>query len=92
MRVKDVEILGMKLEEITHHDCVAHFAVGDTWASLFDIESKTKGKGYATGLLRWAKRRYEKCGKKVYGSVPLNSTMKHIYDKLGYDYHRIRRG
>lgn len=75
-------IMGMELEEWTNNSCVAHFGIGDDWATLYDIKSKEQGKGHATELLIMAKKYYEKQGKKFGGSVALNDRMRKIYQKL----------
>ena len=77
-------VLGMPLDRWECGSCVAHFGTGDDWATLYDIESSEKGKGDASNLLLAAKRHYEGEGKKVGGTVALNPTMKHLYDKLGF--------
>ena len=82
MSIKQVNILGMPLDEWKHKSCVAHFGVGDDWATLYDIQSVDKGKGYATELLTEAKKYYEEQGKKFGGTVALNEGRKRIYQKL----------
>lgn len=79
---RQVSVLGMELDEWEYKSCVAHFGVGEDWACLYDIESKQMGCGHATTLLQYAKKYYEPIGKRVVGSVALNPTMKHIYEKL----------
>lgn len=78
-----VNIMGMELEEWTNKSCIAHFGVGNDWATLYDIESKEEGKGHATELLKEAKRYYESQGKVFGGSVALNNRMRKIYQELG---------
>lgn len=39
MKQEAVTQLGMPLIRWTHESCTAHFAVGDDWATLYDIES-----------------------------------------------------
>ena len=82
MKHKMVHLLGMELEEWTHKSCTAHFGVGDTWATLYDIQSKEEGKNHATELLLEAKAFYESQGKKFGGSIALNERMRKIYQKL----------
>jgi hypothetical protein len=77
-----VNIMGMELEEWINESCIAHFGMGDDWATLYTIESKEKNKGHATELLIEAKKYYENLSKKFGGSVALNDIMKHIYQKL----------
>ena len=75
-------ILGMELDEWVNDSCIAHFGVGEDWATLYDIKSKEEGKGHATELLVEAKRYYEEQGKRFGGSVALSSCMKSIYQRL----------
>ncbi len=77
-----VNIMGMELEEWENESCIAHFGIGDDWATLYTIESKEKNKGHATYLLIEAKKYYENQGKKFGGSVALNEIMKRIYHNL----------
>jgi len=83
MEIQTVNILGMPLEEWIYKSCIAHFGVGDDWATLYDIESKERGKGHATRLLTEAKKYYELQGKRFGGTVALNDGMKKLYIKLG---------
>ena len=83
MNRKQVNILGMPLEEWINKSCTAHFGVCDNWATLYDIESSDKWKGHATELLTEAKKYYELQGKRFGGTVALNDTMKRLYIKLG---------
>lgn len=85
MKREMVNILGMPLEEWTHNSCIAHFGVGDDWATLYDIESKEQGKGHATELLIEAKKYYEEKGLEFGGSVALNERMRDIYKRLGIE-------
>ena len=79
---KKVNILGMELEKWEFASCLAHFGVGNSWATLYDIASKIRRRGHATILLREAKKYYEARGKVVGGTVALNRTMRRIYKKL----------
>ena len=63
----------MELDEWKIDSCLAHFGVGDTWATLYDIWSGVRGKGQATRLLSAAKEYYEKQGKVFGGSAALNA-------------------
>lgn len=83
MRRRDVEMMGMLLDEWRYMSCIAHFGTGDDWATLYDIESREEGKGHATGLLTTAKHVYEQEGKVVKGSIALNERMRTIYQELG---------
>lgn len=80
MRPEKVMILGMELDEWRINSSIAHFGVGDDWATLYDIESKEKRKGHATKLLKEAKKYYK--GKKLGGTIALNPIMGHLYKKL----------
>lgn len=86
MEPKKINMIGMPLDFWENQGCTATFGVDRKWACLYSIDSSIRGRGIATNLLRIAKEYYEKLGKKVNGSVPCNPIMKHIYDKLGYDY------
>ncbi len=79
-----VEILGMALEQWEHETCIAHFAVGDDWATLYDISTppQDRRKGLATALLTEAKSYYEGQGKTFGGTVALNDGMRRIYQRL----------
>lgn len=73
----------MDLIRWSHESCIAHFAVGDDWATLYDIKSGEEGRGHATQLLICAKDQYEREGKTFGGSVALNDRMHKIYKRLG---------
>ncbi len=88
MNKKIVNILGMETEEWANKSCIAHFGVGDDWATLYDIQSKEEGKGHATELLREAKSYYEKQGKRFGGDVALNERMRKIYQRLNIKEYR----
>lgn len=81
---KEVELLGMKMDEWRYKSCVAHFGVGDKWATLADITSEERNKGHASMILEEAKEYYENRGKVVYGTVALNPAMEYLYDKFDY--------
>jgi hypothetical protein len=83
VRKKNIVFMGMIVDEWKYHSCIAHFGVGEDWATLYDIESKVEGKGHATGLLTTAKHVYEMEKKVVRGTVALNERMKGIYEKVG---------
>jgi len=50
--------------------------------SIYSCESKNQGKGEVQEMILELKNKY----KKIYGSIPLNETMKHIFDKMGVLY------
>jgi ribosomal protein S18 acetylase RimI-like enzyme len=79
-----VNVMGMELEQWTHEGCKANFGIGNAWATLYFIETKSedRGKGNASELLRAAKVFYEANGKKFGGTIALNETMRDIYKRL----------
>jgi hypothetical protein len=83
--LKEVNILGMPLDEWRYKSCVAHCATSEWWATLYDIESQEEGKGHATKLLLAMKRYYETKGLKFGGSVALNNRMRKIYQRCGVE-------
>ncbi len=83
MERRNVTDLGMDMEQWTHESCVAMIAVGDDWATLYEIKSGDEGKGHATVLLIAAKAFYEGAGKKFGGTVALNDRMRSLYKRLG---------
>jgi hypothetical protein len=85
---KPMTVLGMELERWEHESCVADFGVGDDWATLYSISSKTPGKGHATQALIIARQHYEGRGKKFGGSVALSERMRKIYQRLGIEEYR----
>ena len=82
-KIEQVEQMGMTLERWTYLSCVADFGVGDDWATLYSINSKERGKGHATYLLKQAKEHYEEYEDKRFGgTVALSEPMAHLYKKL----------
>ena len=75
MKPKSVDRLGMPLDEWVYKSCVAHCAVGEDWATIYDIQSGDEGKGHATRLLVVMKAYYEKQGLRFGGSIALNDRM-----------------
>lgn len=82
MKQRKLTTLGMELIEWKHKSCSALFAVEETYATLYAINSKEEGCGHATELLKAAKRYYKKDGKTFGGTIALNNAMKHLYRKL----------
>ena len=82
MGIKKINSMGMNLDQWTHKSCIAEIGVGVTWATIYMIKSKEKGKGYASELIIKMKDYYESKGKRFGSSVALNSGMKHLLDKL----------
>ena len=85
VKPKPVDVLGMVLDEWKYQSCLAHCATGDSWATLYDIESKEPNTGHATILLQAMKLHYEHLGLKFAGSVALNEQMKRLYHKCGIE-------
>lgn len=83
--VQTVDVIGMPLVRWSYKGCEVDFGVGEDFATIYSVESKDQGKGYATKLLGVAKAYYEKCGKKFGGTIALNDTMAHIYKKLNIE-------
>lgn len=83
--VQTVDVIGMPLVRWSYKGCEVDFGVGEDFATIYSVESKDQGKGYATKLLGIAKAYYEQCGKKFGGTVALNDTMAHIYKKLNIE-------
>lgn len=54
---------------------------GKKWATIYDIQSGERGKGHATKLLLALKDFYKDWD--FGGTVALNDTMKHLYEKTG---------
>ena len=76
-----VSIMGMPLDEWQHESCVAHCAVGDDWATIYDIQSTQEGQGHATALLLAMKEYYEARSLRFGGSIALNERMRRLYQK-----------
>ena len=83
MKIEKIEIMGLKLDKCFYKSAFAQVAVGNNWATIYIAASEEEGQGHMTELLRQAKKHYEGLGKTFYGSVALNNTMQHIYNKLG---------
>ena len=78
-----VNILGMPLHEWWHKSCSAHVAIGEDWATIYDIQSQQEGQGHATQLLLTMKNYYEKKGLIFGGSVALTERMAWLYKRCG---------
>lgn len=83
--MKNVNILGMPLDEWRYKSCIAHCATGEGWATLYDIKSSQEGKGHATKLLGKMKAYYEAQGLRFGGSIALNDKMRSLYQKCGIE-------
>ena len=88
MERHQVVVAGLVMERWTHASCVADFAVGPDWATLYLIMSDQRRQGHATALLRAAQAHYEAQGKRFGGSVALNEGMARLYQKLGIHEYR----
>jgi hypothetical protein len=82
MLIKPIKVLGMDLFEFTHKDVKGHLFINDTHATIYDVESNNYGVGECQETLSMLKEEYETNGKVFGGTVALNPTMKHIYQKL----------
>ncbi len=82
MEIKQINSLGMLLDQWDHKSCQAQIGIGNDWATVYMIHSDEKNKGHATELLIEMKRYYESQGKIFGSSVALNSIMNHILKKL----------
>jgi len=86
---KKTTLGGMMAEpilEIRYKDVLMTLAEDNDWISIYSVLSKNPGKGEVSEMIDLIKKDFP--NKKLYGSVPLNSTMKHIYDKKGVNYGR----
>jgi len=67
-----------------HKGVLITLAEGRDWVSIYSCESSNRGKGEVQEAIRIIKVDFQ--GKKLCGSIPLNPTMKHIYDKMDVSY------
>ena len=87
IKYKETTLGGMMAEPIylaTYKNVMMTLAEGDNWVSIYSVNSLNSGKGEVQEMIDLIKEDFS--DKKLHGSVPLNSTMKHIYDKKGVDY------
>lgn len=82
MEMKQVDSMGMLVDEWTHKSCRAHVGTNDSWATIYMIASDEQGKGHGTELLIEMKKHYEAEGKEFASSVALSASMKHLLQKL----------
>ena len=82
------QIMGMDLIEARYKGVYMQLGYGNDdgtdWLSIYMCESSNKGKGEVQEMIDLIRKDYP--DHKLYGSVPLNSVMKHIYDKKGVIY------
>ncbi len=90
MEFKQVESLGMLVDEWSHKSCDAIIGIGDGWATIYMISSDEKRKGHATELLTEAKKHYEGLGKKFGSSLALNDNMRRILKRLGIEEYKSK--
>ena len=82
MEMKQVNSIGMLVDNWANKSCDAMIGVGDDWATIYMISSDEQGKGHATELLIEMKKYYEAQGKVFGSSVALNSRMRYLLQKL----------
>jgi hypothetical protein len=61
-----------------------HVVEGDDWISIWAMVSTDPGKGHCQAMI--ARLREDFPDHKLCGSIPMNATSKHIFDKCGVDY------
>ena len=74
--------MGFVCDKCTHESCTAIVAIGDEWATIYSIESKTEDKGHASELLVEMKKHYEALGKEFGSTVALNKKMRYLLEKF----------
>lgn len=82
MKLQPIKQLGMDLTLGEYKGVRMTLWENDGNVSIYSCESKNRGKGEVQEAIQYLKDNY----KIVYGSVPLNETMKHIYQKMGVVY------
>lgn len=82
MEMKQINSMGMLLDEWKHKSCIAKIGTGEDWATIYSIDSDEQGKGHGSELLIKMKRHYEEQGKEFGSSVALSGSMKHLLLKL----------
>ena len=78
------QIMGMDLIEARYKGVYMQLGYGKdddgtNWLSIYMCKSNNQGKGEVQEMIDLIRKDYPDY--KLYGSVPLNSVMKHIYDK-----------
>jgi len=68
----------------TFKGVVMSVAEGDDWISIYSCESSNPRKSEVQEMIDLLRQDFE--GKKLYGSVPLNDVMKHIFNKKNVSY------
>jgi hypothetical protein len=82
MIIKPAKVLGMELFEFAHKGVTGHLYVDDKHATIYDVMSANRNKGECLETLGMLKAASEANNKIFGGTVALNPTMKHIYQKL----------
>jgi hypothetical protein len=68
----------------THKSVEMSLARTRNWVPIYSIESKNQNKGEAQEAITLLKEEYP--DKEVWGSIPINPIIKHIFDKLQIKY------
>lgn len=82
MEMKQINSMGMSLDEWKNKSCTAMIGTGNDWATIYMISSDDPGKGHATELLIEMKKYYEAQGKVFGSSVALNGRMRYLLQNL----------
>ena len=80
MKYKKSNAMGFEMIIAKHKGVTISLAEDDDWISIYSCRSVNEGKGEVQEAIKILQKDFK--GKKMYGSVPLNTTMKHIYDKF----------
>jgi len=75
---------GGSMFNATHRGVEMTLAMAKNWVSIYSIESKNQNKGEAQEAISLLKKKYS--GKEIWGSIPMNPIIKHIFDKLHIKY------
>ena len=84
IKYKPVNILGIDLILATYKGVEILLAEFPNIVTIYSVQSKNNGKGYVQKAL--IKIREDYLPRKLFGSVPLNGKMQHIYEKLEINY------
>ena len=80
--MKQVNSMGMLLDEWKHKSCIAMIGTGKDFATIYMISSNEQRKGHATELLIAMQKYYENQGKVFGSSIALNDKMSRLLKKL----------
>lgn len=78
--------MGMEIVIAKYKGVIMTLAEGPDWVSIYSCDSRNGGKGEVQSMVDLIKQDFK--NKKLHGSVPLNSTMEHIYKKKGVNYEK----